>query len=43
VAELRAEARTAWKRHGLTSEQSREIIDILTDATGRIRDVFTRR
>jgi DNA-binding PadR family transcriptional regulator len=43
VAELRAEARGAWKRHGLTGDQSREIIDILAEATGRIRDVITRR
>jgi DNA-binding PadR family transcriptional regulator len=43
VAELRSEARGAWKRHGLTSDQSREIIDILSEATGRIRDVITRR
>ena len=43
VAELRSEARGAWKRHGLTSDQSREIIDILAEATGRIRDVITRR
>jgi DNA-binding PadR family transcriptional regulator len=42
-ADLRSEARGAWKRHGLTGEQSREIIDILTEATGRIRDVITRR
>ena len=43
VAELRSEARGAWKRHGLTSDQSREIIDILAEATGRIRDVISRR
>jgi DNA-binding PadR family transcriptional regulator len=43
VAELRSEARSAWKRHGLTSEQSHEIIAILSEATGRIRDVITRR
>ncbi|MEP6856302.1 MAG: PadR family transcriptional regulator [Pedococcus sp.] len=43
VAALRSEARGAWKRHGLTSDQSREIIDILTEATSRIRDVITRR
>ena len=43
VAELRSEARSAWKRHGLTSDQSRQIIDILSEATGRIRDIITRR
>ena len=40
VAELRSEARVAWKRHGLTSEQTREIVDIITDATRRIGEVF---
>jgi len=43
VAQLRSEARGAWKRHGLTSDQSREIIEILAEATGRIREVITRR
>jgi DNA-binding PadR family transcriptional regulator len=43
VHELRAEARTAWRKHGLTSEQTRAIVDILTEATGRIRDVITGR
>jgi DNA-binding PadR family transcriptional regulator len=43
VQELRHEARAAWTRHGVTAEQSREIIDILTEASGRIREVLTRR
>jgi DNA-binding PadR family transcriptional regulator len=43
VHELRQEARNAWKRHGLTSEQSHEIVQILSDASNRIRDVITRR
>lgn len=39
VAELRSEARQAWKRHGLTSAQVSEIAGIVSEATGRIRDV----
>ncbi len=42
VQQLRQEARSAWKRHGLTTEQTREIVDILSDASRRIRDVVTR-
>jgi DNA-binding PadR family transcriptional regulator len=43
VHELRQEARTAWRRHGLTSEQGHEIVQILSDASSRIRDVVSRR
>jgi DNA-binding PadR family transcriptional regulator len=43
IAELRQEARQAWKRHGLTTEQSREVVDILTEASDRIRAVVRRR
>ncbi|QGN57607.1 PadR family transcriptional regulator [Nostocoides sp. HKS02] len=39
VQQLRQEARTAWKRHGITPAQTREIVDILADATNRIREV----
>jgi DNA-binding PadR family transcriptional regulator len=39
VRQLHREARTAWRRHGLTAEQAREIGDILADATNRIREV----
>ncbi|WP_270889066.1 PadR family transcriptional regulator [Pedococcus sp. 5OH_020] len=42
VHQLRQEARNAWKRHGLTGEQTREIIDIVTDASARIREVVLR-
>jgi DNA-binding PadR family transcriptional regulator len=42
VQQLRQEARSTWKRHGLTSEQTREIVDILTDASNRIRQVVLR-
>jgi DNA-binding PadR family transcriptional regulator len=43
VSDLRKEAREAWKRHGLSTEQTREVIDILTDASTRIREVVRRR
>ena len=39
VQQLRQEARTAWRRHGITPAQTREIVDILADATNRIREV----
>jgi DNA-binding PadR family transcriptional regulator len=39
VRQLQREARTAWRRHGLTAEQAREIGDILADATAQIREV----
>ncbi|KQZ88678.1 hypothetical protein ASD62_04495 [Phycicoccus sp. Root563] len=42
VHQLRQEARDAWKRHGLTSEQTKEIVDILGDASTRIREVVLR-
>ena len=42
VQKLRHEARDAWKRHGLTPEQTREIVDILGDASARIREVVLR-
>ncbi len=42
VAELRAEARSAWRRHGLTPEQTSEVAAILSEAAGRIREVVRR-
>lgn len=39
AAQLRSEAQEAWRRHGLTSEQTHEIVTILTEATHRIREV----
>ncbi|MEO7069349.1 MAG: PadR family transcriptional regulator [Nostocoides sp.] len=39
VAELRVEARQAWKRRGLTSTQVSDVVRIVTDATRQIRDV----
>ena len=41
MQDLRREAVSAWKKHGVTAEQSREIVAILRDTTGRIREVFT--
>ena len=43
VQQLRREARDAWRRHGVTAEQSREATAILTDASQRIREVLSRR
>lgn len=42
IGDLRDEAQRAWRRHGLTSEQTREVVDILAEATTRIRDVLRR-
>jgi len=39
VADLRIEARQAWKRKGLTSAQVAEIVRIVTEATRQIREV----
>ena len=41
MQDLRREAVSAWKRHGITAEQSREVVAILREATGRVREVFT--
>lgn len=41
VQDLRREAVSAWRKHGLTPEQSHEVVAILSDATQRIREVFT--
>ena len=43
MAELRQEARQAWRRHGLTAEQRREVVDILRSASRRITEVVRRR
>lgn len=42
VNEFRSEVRQAWRRRGLTPEQTQEIVAILTEASLRIRSV-TRR
>jgi LDH2 family malate/lactate/ureidoglycolate dehydrogenase len=43
IAELREEARRAWRQHGLTAEQGREVADILADAARRIQEVVQHR
>lgn len=43
VNEFRTDARQAWRRHGLTPEQTQEIVGILTDASLRIRSVIRGR
>lgn len=43
VNEFRNDARQAWRKRGLTAEQTREIVSILTEASLRIRDVVQRR
>ena len=40
---FRNDARQAWRKRGLTPDQTREIVGILTDASHRIRDVVQRR
>lgn len=40
VSQLRAQARTAWRRHGLTTDQTREIADIVAEASRRIGDII---
>ncbi len=42
VGDLRRQARDAWRRRGLTAEQSREIIEIVSEASKRIADVLRR-
>jgi DNA-binding PadR family transcriptional regulator len=42
IAELREEARRAWRQYGLTSEQGREVVDILADASRQIQEVVRR-
>jgi DNA-binding PadR family transcriptional regulator len=43
IAQLREEARRAWRQHGLTAEQGREVADILADAARRIQEVVQHR
>jgi len=43
INEFRTDARQAWRKRGLTPEQTREIVGILTDASLRIRAVIHRR
>lgn len=41
--EVRREVRDTWRRSGVTPEQTREIVSILTETSERIRDVLRRR
>ena len=43
VAELREEARRAWRQYGLTSEQGREVVEIIAEASRKIQDVVRHR
>ncbi|MGB8381064.1 MAG: PadR family transcriptional regulator [Dermatophilaceae bacterium] len=43
VNDLRSQARRAWRRHGLTQEQTTEIATIISEASRRIGDVMGRR
>ncbi len=43
VNTFRNDVRRAWRRGGLTQEQTREVVDILTDAATRIRAVVAGR
>jgi len=42
VNTFRSDVRRAWRRGGLTADQTREVVDILTDAAARIRAVVGR-
>jgi DNA-binding PadR family transcriptional regulator len=41
MQDLRREAVSAWKKHGITADQSREVVGILRDTSTRIREVVT--
>ncbi|MEO8830060.1 PadR family transcriptional regulator [Lapillicoccus sp.] len=43
VNTFRNDVRRAWRRGGLTTEQTREVVDILSDAATRIRAVIADR
>jgi DNA-binding PadR family transcriptional regulator len=43
VNTFRSDVRRAWRRGGLTADQTREVVDILTDAANRIRNVVGTR
>ena len=43
VQQIRRDVRDAWRQSGISSEQTREVADILSDASSRIREVFRRR
>ncbi len=43
VNDLRSQARQAWRRHGLTQEQTKAIAEILSEASRRIGEVIGHR
>ena len=43
INEFRSDVRQAWRRRGLTPQQTQEIVDILTETGSRIRAVVMRR
>jgi len=43
VNTFRSDVRRAWRRGGLTADQTQEVVDILTDAAARIRAVVSSR
>ncbi len=43
INEFRSDVRQAWRRRGLTPQQTQEIVDILTESGSRIRAVVMRR
>ena len=40
--EVRDQARRAWRQHGLTADQTAELVAILADASRRISEVLRR-
>ena len=40
--EVRDQARRAWRQHGLTADQTAELVEILADASRRISEVLRR-
>ena len=40
ASEVREQARRAWRQHGLTAEQTAEIVEILADTSRRIAQVL---
>ncbi|MGV1008156.1 MAG: PadR family transcriptional regulator [Dermatophilaceae bacterium] len=41
--DLRSQARRAWRRHGVTQEQTTEIAEIISEASRRIGEILGRR
>ena len=43
VNTFRSDVRRAWRRGGLSADQTRQVVDILTEAANRIRAVVGTR